>query len=159
MIAPYVTDAGPALRRFQALSADLAQHGGSASSNQPVAPSDGYTSAEMYLGSRLGKNAESPDAIYVMSYRTESDGEHILTETFVRRREPSLLDRVMRRPGPDNVYHILQEYVRGTSGSQLVDAVLARYDPRQAQRTELAEEGRALDRTRQLESETGLRLL
>ncbi len=155
MIPTHFSDPGPGLRRFEEVSTAVRSHNGFASTNLPVAPAPGYDTAEIFLGSRVDR---AVDVLHVMSFKQEPDGEHILQETFLRRTERGLGDWIRRRPAAPVVYHLIQERVRGSSGSPIVDAVLAAYDPQSGALRSRATRGDAYDGVEKLEAETGERL-
>ncbi|MBM3465519.1 MAG: hypothetical protein FJX76_25790 [Armatimonadetes bacterium] len=155
MIASTCTDPRNGLQRFNEAASRLQSLGGFAGNNSAITPADGYARGEMFLGSH---SEPERDVIHLMSFRQETDGEHILHETFLRRSERGFGDWITRKPAHDVVYHLLQEHVRGTSGSGVVDAVLAAYDPRSGALISREVHGEAYDRVERLEAETGLRL-
>ena len=154
--------AGPILHRYQdvcqALRSQTTPGAGGrhfSSGQLAVAPLDGYAKGEIMLGSIIDTNPETVDVVHVWSSRQENGQEHFAIEAFVDYTDRGPLDRLFKKPGQSWLCHYVTEYVRGASGSQMVDVMMATCDPRTGELHEVLRGNDAVKAAWKLEEHTG----
>ena len=163
---PSMNTAGPILHRYddvcQALRSQTSARGPNGQLVSPgqvaVPPLDGYATGEIMLGSHIDTNPETVDVVHVWSSRTENGQEHFAIEAFVDYTDRGVLDRIFKKPGQPWLHHYVSEYVRGASGSQLVDVLLATCDPKTGELHEVLRGNDAIKAVWRLEEQTGKRI-
>lgn len=158
--------AGPILHRYQdvcqALRSQAPPSGNDgryfSSGGVGVAPLDGYATGEIMLGSAIDANPDTVDVVHVWSSRKDNGQERFAIEAFVDYTERGPLDRLFRKPGQTFLHHYVTEYVRGASGSQLVDVMMAKCDPKTGELQEVLRGDDAIRAAWRLEEHTGRRI-
>lgn len=146
------------LSRYNDVTAQVRAKGGVACGSLATQPVAGFTRGEIMLGSHVDDNPESVDVVHVLSTRQVNGEEHLVMEAFVSYTERGMMDRLLKKPGTPCLHHYVTEYVRGSSGSQLVDAVLATCDLNTGELRDLSRGNEAIEKVWRLEDQTGKRI-